>query len=71
MGIKLFCPCGASANDTSKERNRFLRRHMANCRVPQKIQRAKEQATVNNVVMDDDAPDTPELRVRSRHGTEG
>jgi predicted RNA polymerase sigma factor len=37
---------------------------MENCRMKQRITRAKEQATVNNVSMDDDVPDTPELRAR-------
>ena len=66
MTVRLQCPCGASANDTSKERGRFLSRHLSNCPVPQKIARTKAQATVDNVVLDDDAPDTQELYTRQR-----
>lgn len=28
MKNKLYCPCGAEAKDNSKERGRFLRRHL-------------------------------------------
>jgi hypothetical protein len=69
MAEILKCECGAAAKDTSKERGRFRRRHPAPCPTMERRRRqekfTKDLAASVDAVMDDDTPNTPELRVRS------